>query len=121
METERPHCKPGLKCPLMRKDVSKVCHNCAWFSRITGTDPQTGAPVDHWACAMNMTVLATIDAGRASREAAATTQELRNDMQRERQRHTKLLMSQALAAGVLQPLADGSSPTPRAIESKVEN
>lgn len=94
METERPRCKPGLYCPLWRKDVSKVCHSCAWFSRVTGVDPQTGAAVDHWACAITMQVLATLDAAKAAHAGGATTQELRNDLLRERQQQARLLFSQ---------------------------
>lgn len=30
-EVENPRRKPGAMCPLWRKDVSEVCHNCDWY------------------------------------------------------------------------------------------
>lgn len=117
METERPHCKPGLYCPLWRKDVSKVCHTCAWFSHVTGTDPQTGAPVSQWMCAQTMMVLATMDAAKAAYEGGAVTQHLRNDLLAERQQQARLLISRPL----MQPQSSVPLLSTRAIENEVEN
>ncbi len=93
---QRPRAIAGLTCPLWRKDVSKVCHTCAWFSHIEGVNPQTGARVDEWMCAMNMQVLATLEAAKAATAGGAVTQELRNDLQSERKSQTRLLMSRPI-------------------------
>ena len=92
----KPIATPGMRCPLWRKDVSKVCHTCAWFTRIQGYHPQTGEPLDQWLCAQSAQVLATLDAGKAATAGAATTQELRNDLRLERSRHTRLIASKVL-------------------------
>ena len=99
--TGKPIAKPGLNCPLYRKDVSKVCYKCAWFNHIEGVNPQTGARVDEWMCAQNMQVLATLESAKASNASGAVTQELRNDMHRERQAATRLLYSRPLTPGPL--------------------
>lgn len=89
----KPIADPGMKCPLWRKDVSKVCHTCAWYGSIAGKHPQTGQPVDQWQCAITLTVLSTLETAKATHEAGATTQELRNDLYVERTTQTRLLMS----------------------------
>lgn len=94
--TGKPIAAPGTRCPLWRKDVSKVCHTCEWYSRIQGMHPQTGEQLDKWMCAVTAQLLATLDAGKAATVGAATTQELRNDMQRERTQHTRVLASQLI-------------------------
>lgn len=94
--TGKPIAAAGLRCPLWRKDVSKVCHICVWFTRIQGYHPQTGEQLDQWMCAQSAQVLATLDAGKAATGGAAATQELRNDLQIERGRHTRLIASKPL-------------------------
>jgi hypothetical protein len=92
----KPIATKGMTCPLWRKDVSRVCHTCAWFSHVEGVNPQTGARVDEWMCAITMQVLATLEAAKAATAGSATTQELRNDLHAERKTQTRLLMSRPL-------------------------
>jgi hypothetical protein len=94
--TGGPVAPKGTNCPLYRKDVSKVCHTCEWYTRIQGVHPQTGEHLDKWLCAMKAQVLAVLDVGKAATAGAATTQELRNDMQHERRQQTRLLATQLL-------------------------
>jgi hypothetical protein len=89
--THKPAPAPGQTCPLRRKDVSKVCPSCAWYTRINGTHPATGQPVSEWMCAVEALVLTGIESTRTANVNAATTQELRNDLQRERQAQTRIL------------------------------
>lgn len=84
----------GKICPLFRKDVSKVCHTCAWFVEMIGTNPQTGEPVTRAQCALTAQVMATLEAARGGHAAAATTQELRNDIVRREQHSTRILSQQ---------------------------
>lgn len=92
----KPKAAAGMFCPLWRKDVSKVCHSCAWFSCVSGVHPQTGDRLERWECAVTAQVIATLEAARASHSTADVTQQLRNDQQRERQAHTRLLTTQLL-------------------------
>lgn len=109
--TGKPIADRGLMCPLFRKDVSKVCHTCAWYTRIAGMHPQTGDHMEKWMCAQTAVVLTTIDAGRAAAEGSATTQELRNDLQRERVGQARLLASRAIVQDA--PALAGSDVLPR--------
>ncbi len=108
----KPPAPKGMRCPLERKDVSRVCHRCAWYTEIKGTHPQTGAQLEQWMCAQTAVVLTTLEAAKAATEGGAVTQELRNDMQRERQAQTRLLMSRPLPQAMLAP----APPEPRQIE-----
>lgn len=93
-----PIAAPGSICPLRGKDVSKVCHVCAWYVLLEGIHPQTGERLNRWMCAVTAQVLTSIDAGRAAAETGATVQELRNDHLHERKAQTKLLLSRPLPA-----------------------
>ena len=96
-----------MRCPLERCDVSRVCHKCAWFTHVEGIHPQTGERVDKWMCAQVMQVLATLEAAKAATAGGAVTQELRNDMHRERQAQTRLLFSRPINNGPIRLLDDG--------------
>lgn len=100
--TGKPIAVKGEFCPLWRRDVSKVCHTCAWFSRIEGVHPQTGERVDMWKCAISLQVIATLEAAKAATMGGATTQELRNDLHRDRQSQTRLLASTPMRPQLLQ-------------------
>lgn len=91
--TGKPIAVKGEFCPLWRRDVSKVCNTCAWFSHIEGVHPQTGERVDMWKCAISLQVIATLEAAKAATVGGATTQALRNDMHQDRQSQTRLLSS----------------------------
>ena len=39
--TNKPIAQPGEICPLMRQDVSKVCHHCKFYVGLEVTDNQT--------------------------------------------------------------------------------
>lgn len=102
----KPIAAPGMRCPLERSDVSKVCHKCAWFTHVEGTHPQTGARVDQWMCAQVMQVLVTLEAAKAATAGGAVTQELRNDLHRERSVQTRLLLTRPLTNGGDLPPSD---------------
>lgn len=87
----KPIADPGMNCPLWRKDVSRCCHLCAWYSPVRGVHPQTGEHIDLWQCAMSNLVLTTLETAKAAAEGGAITQELRNDQHRERQAQTRVL------------------------------
>ena len=44
-----PRATPGLKCPLWKKDVSKVCHECPSWMMIP-TQERDGEVTEEWRC-----------------------------------------------------------------------
>ena len=77
---QKPQADPGLCCPLYRKDVSKVCHKCAWYEQIRGMNPQTGDPVDRWSCAIALLPILTIENSNMQRQTGAAINKFHNDM-----------------------------------------
>ena len=70
--------EPGKFCPLIKKDCLQL--GCSWFAQVRGKNPQTGADVDEWACAIVWMPLLTINTAQEVRQGAAATESLRNDV-----------------------------------------
>ena len=43
-------CPLGSDCEVV---VDNVIKRCAWYTKLTGTDPSTGKDVDEWGCSMS--------------------------------------------------------------------
>lgn len=80
MQTEVPRAKKGFMCPQFRKDVSKVCHTCAWWTGLTWKDDKTGEAHHKWQCAMVMTALTNVDVVKATNGAQSATESMRNEL-----------------------------------------
>ncbi len=78
VDQQVPRAKPGMVCPLHRKDMSKVCHKCPWWTEIQGTHPQTGDRIDSYSCAIAWGPVLLVDAARQSASAGAAVESLRN-------------------------------------------
>ena len=75
---EKLPAQKGVNCPLYRKDVSKVCHNCNWYVKVRGKNPQSNEEIDHWGCAMAWGPILTIDNTQQQRGIGAAIEDLRN-------------------------------------------
>lgn len=71
MSTEKPRAKPGMTCPLWKRDMSKVCHTCEWWTQLRGTNPQ-GGEIDEWGCAIKWLPILMIENAQQSRQAGAS-------------------------------------------------
>lgn len=78
--TGKPHAAKGEICPLHRRDVSKVCHTCPLWGHIRGQDPNTGAAVDEWRCALAWLPPLLIEVAQQSRQTGAAVESFRNEM-----------------------------------------
>lgn len=74
-----PHANPGLICPQFKKDVSKVCHTCAWWTGLSWKD-ERGETHHNWRCAMVMVACTNVDVVKATSGAQAATESFRNEM-----------------------------------------
>jgi len=77
---QKPAQIAGTICPLMGKDVSKVCHNCEWYTLVRGKHPQTEEQVDNWGCAIAFGPMLLINAAQAAHQGAAATESFRNEV-----------------------------------------
>jgi len=75
-----PHADPGMVCPMHKKDVSKVCHTCPWYTQLRGKNPQTQAEVDDWGCAIAWLPILAIETSQRANQTAGAVESFRNQM-----------------------------------------
>ena len=76
--TQIPHAEPGTICPLWKKDMSKVCHTCPWWTLIRGKNPQSEEMIDDWRCAIALLPVLLIENAQQSRGTTAAVETFRN-------------------------------------------
>ena len=66
-------------CPL---DNFNPCRklDCAWFMKVRGHNPNTGAEVDEWACSMAWLPILLIDNSQQQRQTGAAVESFRNEV-----------------------------------------
>jgi hypothetical protein len=79
-----PHGPTDRYCPLWKKQQSKVCHTCPWWTKVTGVNPNSKnslAPevIDRWECAIAWAPMLTVSTARETMAVAAQVQEMRNE------------------------------------------
>jgi hypothetical protein len=70
--------KNGSFCPLIKKECVQL--QCAWFTQLRGTHPQTGAEIDEWMCAVSALPMLQIEVAKEVRQGAAATESFRNEV-----------------------------------------
>lgn len=70
--------EPGKFCPFIKKDCIGL--QCSLFTQVRGTNPQSGAEVDDWACAFAWLPMLLINTAQEMRQGAAATESFRNQM-----------------------------------------
>lgn len=79
-------------CPL---DDFKPCRQfeCAWFTQVRGTNPQTGQEVDEYACAIAWLPMLTIENSQQQRQTGAAVESFRNEMVKANETSQLLLLA----------------------------
>jgi hypothetical protein len=67
----------------MKRDVSKVCHACAFWNPIP-TLTETGEPAETWRCSINAAVTMGLNTGRAVTSVYGVIESVRNHVFAER-------------------------------------
>jgi len=70
---------PKTNCPLNSFEPCKELE-CAWFVQIRGHNPNTGAEVDEWGCAMSWMPILMIENSQQQRSTGAAVESFRNEM-----------------------------------------
>ena len=73
-----PRADEGTNCPLYQKDMSEVCHKCAWWTRVIGKNPQTEEMIDDWKCAVALLPMLLVENAQMSRQTGAAVESFRN-------------------------------------------
>lgn len=73
-----PHANPGAVCPLHRKDVSKVCHTCAWWVGLPHGEPNKPYEM-MWHCALVKSMIVMVDLVKSTDGVQKATESFRNE------------------------------------------
>jgi len=70
-------CPLGSKCEEIKDN--KV-HRCAWYTKLAGTNPNTGEKVDEHGCAITWLPVLLIENSMQQKSTAAAVESFRNEM-----------------------------------------
>lgn len=85
--------KPGNYCPLIKDECVGI--RCAWFTKIAGTDMNTGKEVEEWGCAVAWLPMLLVENAGQSRQTGAAVESFRNEMVKSNERMAKLAVALA--------------------------
>jgi hypothetical protein len=85
--------KNGTFCPLIKKDC--VGLQCAWFTRVQGTDMNTGNQVDEYQCAIDWMPMLLIENSGQQRQTGAAVESFRNEMVKANDASQQILLKTA--------------------------
>lgn len=85
--------KPGNFCPLLKKDCVQL--QCAWFTQVRGTNPNTGKEVDEWGCAIVWMPVLLIENSQQQRQTGAAVESFRNEMVKSNEVSQQVLLAAA--------------------------
>jgi hypothetical protein len=80
-------------CPL---DGFKPCRQleCAWFTKLQGTNPQNGQAIDEFGCAIAWMPVLIIENSQQQRQTGAAVESFRNEMVKVNQSNLELISIQ---------------------------
>jgi hypothetical protein len=90
--------KTVLSCPLGSKcqEIKDgAIHQCAWYTKMAGENPQTGEVVDEYGCAMTWLPILLVENARTNRSTSAAVESFRNEMVESNQQTTAALIQTA--------------------------
>jgi hypothetical protein len=82
-------------CPINKFEPCKKL-DCAWFVQIRGHNPNTGAEVDEYSCAVSWLPVLLIENSQQQRQTGAAVESFRNEMVKANQSTLRLLTEPTL-------------------------
>lgn len=76
--TQIPRADAGKTCPLYQKDMSEVCHTCAFWVRLYGQNPNELGQIDSWNCAWAWAPILQVNLAREVANISAEISQLSN-------------------------------------------
>lgn len=68
----------GEMCPLIKDKCAR--HQCAWYTKVSGTNPQSGKQVDDFGCAIAWLPILTIENSNQQRQTASSVDKVANQI-----------------------------------------
>jgi hypothetical protein len=84
-------CPLGAKCEEIKDGA---IHKCIWFTKLAGTNPNTGETVDEQGCAMSWLPMLLIENSMQQRSTSAAVESFRNEMTSANQTSQQILLAQ---------------------------
>ena len=84
-------CPLGAKCEEIKDGA---IHRCAWYTKLAGTNPNTGEQTDEQGCAMSWMPMLLIENSMQQRSTSAAVESFRNEMASANQSSQQLLFAQ---------------------------
>jgi hypothetical protein len=81
----------GTHCPLLNKKC--ITNKCMWFSKIQGTDKNTGEHVEDWQCAVSLLPMLLVENSGQQRQTGAAVESFRNEMVKANENSQKILIA----------------------------
>ena len=101
----KPQSESQYLCPYFKEKQEDVCHKCAFYTHIRGTNPNDGKEIDHWACTIEFLPMLLIENAQQSRQTGAAVESFRNEMVNLNEIHLETMIA----------LADRNKETPMRI------
>jgi hypothetical protein len=84
-------CPLGAKCEEIKDNA---IHRCAWYTKLAGTNPNTGEVLDEHGCAIAWLPMLTIENSMQQRSTSAAVESFRNEMTAANQTSQQILLAQ---------------------------
>lgn len=85
---------PKTNCPLNNFDPCKEM-DCAWFTKVSGKNPQIDKEIDEWGCAVAWLPVMLVENARVGFQTGAAVESFRNEMIRVNETTAQMLLSVA--------------------------
>jgi hypothetical protein len=84
-------CPLGAKCEEIKDGA---IHRCAWYTKLAGTNPNTGETVDEHGCAIAWLPMLLVENSMQQRSTSAAVESFRNEMTDSNKTSQQILLSQ---------------------------
>ena len=85
-------CPLGSKCEEIKDGA---IHRCAWYTKLAGTNPNTGEVMDEHGCAMSWIPMLLIENSMQQRSTSAAVESFRNEMVQNSEVNQQILLAAA--------------------------
>jgi hypothetical protein len=82
------------QCPLNNFEPCKQL-DCAWFLKVQGKNPQSGADIDEWGCSMSWLPILMIENSQMQRQTGSAVESFRNEMVKNNEVSQRVLLATA--------------------------
>ena len=89
--------KTVLTCPLgstCTEIKDGAIHRCAWYTKLAGTNPNTGETIDEHGCAMSWLPILMIENSMQQRSTSAAVESFRNETVQANQTTQQIMLAQ---------------------------